>query len=307
VKILVTGGAGFIGSHVVDAYVAQGHEVIVVDDLSNGKRENVTGRAHIVHLDIRDPALGKVFASYRPQVVNHHAAQIDVRRSVQDPAFDAEVNVLGTLRVLEQCRRSGVHRLIFASTGGAIYGEPKYLPMDENHPIAPLAPYGASKFAAEQFLRLGALTEGMTCVVLRYANVYGPRQDPLGEAGVVAIFTAAMLQGQTPTIYGDGTQTRDFVYVGDVAHANLLALDGDPGGPVNIGTGIGTSVNDVFSILAGLTGFRGQPIYASPRAGEIHTCYLDNSRAQQHLGWQPGTDLREGLACTVRAFAAQGP
>lgn len=306
-KILVTGGAGFIGSHVVDAYVAQGHEVIVVDDLSNGKRENVTGRAHFVHLDIRDPALAEVFASYRPQVVNHHAAQIDVRRSVQDPAFDAEVNVLGTLRVLEQCRRSGVHRLIFASTGGAIYGEPKYLPMDENHPIAPLAPYGASKFAAEQFLRLGVLIEGMTCVVLRYANVYGPRQDPLGEAGVVAIFAAAMLQGQTPTIYGDGTQTRDFVYVGDVAHANLLALDRDPGGPVNIGTGIGTSINDVFSILAGLTGFRGQPICALPRAGEIHTCYLDNSRARQHLGWQPGTDLREGLARTVRAFAAQGP
>jgi len=304
VRILVTGGAGFIGSHVADAYVEQGHEVVVVDNLSSGKVENVNRQARLVRLDILDPDLGDVLASFRPEAVNHHAAQIDVRRSVQDPAFDAEVNVVGTLRVLGYCRRSGVRRLIFASTGGAIYGEPKYLPMDENHPIAPLAPYGASKFAAEQFLRLQALTEGLTCVVLRYANVYGPRQDPHGEAGVVAIFAAAMLQGRTPTIYGDGTQTRDFVYVGDVAAANLLALERSPDGPVNIGTGIGTSVNDLCSILAGLAGFTRKPLYAPARAGEVHTCYLDNARARQELGWLPATDLREGLARTVRSFVS---
>jgi len=302
VTILVTGGAGFIGSHVVDAYFEQGHEVVVVDNLSTGRDANLNPRAALYQIDIRDPALAEVFEKHRPEVVNHHAAQIDVRRSVDDPAFDAEVNTVGTLRVLEHCRKAGVRRLIFASTGGAIYGEPQYLPADEDHPIAPLAPYGMSKYAAELFLQLLGKGSGTACVVLRYANVYGPRQDPLGEAGVVAIFAHVMLKGQTPTIFGDGTQVRDFVYVGDVVQANLLALERDPGGPVNIATGMGTSVNDLFAMLAQLAGFREEPVYAAARAGEVHTIYLDNARARERLGWQPTTSLREGLARTLEAF-----
>jgi UDP-glucose 4-epimerase len=305
VKILVTGGAGFIGSHVVDACVEQGHEVVVVDDLSTGRAENLNPRAAFYHMDIRDPALGEVFEKHRPEAVNHHAAQIDVRRSVEDPAFDADVNIVGTLRVLEHCRKTGVRRLIFASTGGAIYGEPQYLPADEDHPIAPLAPYGMSKYAAELFLRLVGKASGIACVVLRYANVYGPRQDPLGEAGVVAIFAHAMLKGQTPTIFGDGTQVRDFVYVGDVVQANVLALVRDPGGPVNIATGAGTSVSDLFAMLAQLAGFRGEPVYAAARAGEVHTIYLDSARARERLGWQPTTSLREGLAGTLEGFVGR--
>jgi len=302
VRILVTGGAGFIGSHVVDAYISMGHEVVVVDDLSTGRAENLNPGVKFFRLDIRDPGLIEVFQSFKPQVVNHHAAQIDVRRSMEDPVFDAEVNIVGTLRVLECSRRFSVGKVVLASTGGAIYGEPKYLPADEDHPVSPMSSYGIGKYAAEHFCRMYSEQRAMSCVVLRYANVYGPRQDPLGEAGVVAIFTNSMLKGKTPTIYGDGTQVRDFVYVDDVARASVLALEHSPSRPINIGTGAGTTVNALYQALADLIGFTVPPVYAAPRPGEVHTMYLDCRRSREELGWQPAVGLTEGLRRTVQSL-----
>ncbi|UCH33032.1 MAG: NAD-dependent epimerase/dehydratase family protein [Armatimonadota bacterium] len=301
-RILVTGGAGFIGSHVVDAYVEAGHEVAVVDDLSSGARQNVNPAAAFHQLSILDPCLEEVFAAHQPQVVNHHAAQIDVRRSVADPAHDIEVNVVGTVRVLERCAAHGVERVIFSSTGGAIYGEPEYLPADESHPVKPLAPYGLDKFAAEQFLRIFQQQGGPKCSILRYANVYGPRQDPHGEAGVIAIFANAMLRGDAPTIFGNGEQTRDFVYVGDVVRANILATEADPPGPVNIGTGRPTSVNDLYALMAALTGFQHAARHAPERPGEVREIYLDCRLAERCLGWSAQVPMDDGLTRVVEHF-----
>ena len=305
-KILVTGGAGFIGSHVVDAYLEAGHEVIVIDNLTAGKRENVSPEARFYEVDLEDlPGLEEVFARERPEVVNHHAAQAAVPRSVEDPPYDARVNVLGMIHLLECCARFDVHKVIYASTGGALYGEPQQIPVPEEHPIRPKSPYGASKYAAEVYLRCYHELYGLPYVTLRYANVYGPRQDPYGEAGVIAIFARALLAGQRPTIFGDGTQTRDFVYVGDVAQANLLA-SGDLPTPtltVNIGTGQETSVNEIFHLLKGLTGFQGEPRYAPPRPGDVYRIALRAARAQELLGWIPQTPLEEGLRRTVESFA----
>jgi UDP-glucose 4-epimerase len=313
-RILVTGGAGFIGSHIVDAYLALGHDVAVVDDLSSGSRDNLNPRATFLHLDILDPRLDDAFAEYRPQVVNHHAAQIDVRRAVADPVRDITVNIIGTVRLLERCAAHGIERLIFASTGGAIYGEPRHLPADETHPIAPLSPYGLDKFAAEHYLRIfrqqnlprAGRAGGPDYAILRYANVYGPRQDPHGEAGVVAIFANAMLRGDPPTVFGDGQQTRDFVYVGDVVRANVLALEAKLPGPVNIGTGRAISVNEIYRSLARAIGFDRPPRYAPARAGEVRDIYLDCALARAHLGWCAEVSLEDGLARTLEFLRARG-
>ena len=304
-KVLVTGGAGFIGSHLVDAYLAAGHEVAVVDDLSSGRREQVDPRAGFHRVDICDARLEAVFAAEKPDLVSHHAAQIDVRKAVADPRLDVGINVLGTINVLEQCARAGVRKVVFASTGGAIYGELETMPADESHPVRPLSPYGIDKHTAEHYLRFYRETRGLDVAALRYANVYGPRQDPHGEAGVVAIFASAMLAGRTPTIYGDGEQVRDFVYVGDVVRANLLAGERETPEPVNVGTGIGASVNDIYRTLAQIIGFTQPALYAEGKAGDVRRSALDAARARQTLGWEPQTSLEEGLRETVAWFRAR--
>jgi len=301
-KILVTGGAGFIGSHIVDGFLAQGAQAVVVDNLSTGKDANLNPQATFHRLDICDPELGDVFERERPDLVSHHAAQIDVRKAVADPAFDARVNLLGTLNVLECAARVKVKKVLFASTGGAIYGEAQYLPADEQHPIQPESPYGIHKHTAEQYLRVFQQTQGLDYAALRYANVYGPRQDPLGEAGVVAIFIHALLAGREATIFGDGEQTRDFVYVGDVVRANLLAADRSTPEPMNIGTGVGTSVNQIYGHLTKLLGIDCPPRYAEARAGEVQHIYLAWERARATLGWQPQMPLEKGLGHTVEFF-----
>jgi len=302
-RILVTGGAGFIGSNVADRYLAEGHEVAVLDNISTGLRENVPAKATFFHSDVRDAAaLKRAFLSFRPEIVNHHAAQIDVRKSVEAPEFDAEVNVLGSLNLFQAAVASGTRKVIYASTGGALYGEGKKLPADEDHPINPESPYGASKHAVEHYLYLYKLTHGLDYTILRYPNVYGPRQNPHGEAGVNAIFIGLLCDGKRPTIFGDGEQVRDYLYVGDVVDANVLALDKGGGEIVNLGWGKGVSVNDIFRALARLLSYGEQPIYAERRAGEVQRIYLDASRAQRVLGWTPKVDFEEGLRRTVEWY-----
>ncbi len=298
----MTGGAGFIGSHVVDRYVADGHSVTVVDDLSTGKREQVNPAAAFHHLGILDPALEAVMAEGRFDVVNHHAAQVDVRKSVADPVRDAEINILGTLRLLELSRRHGVRRFVFISSGGAAYGEQIRFPADEEHPLNPVSPYGVGKVSGEHYCFYYRAVHGLRYVALRYANVYGPRQDPHGEAGVVAIFTGRLLAGQPCVINGDGRQTRDYVYVGDVVEANVAALAEQAEGPFNIGTGIETDVNTLYARLAALTGSRAQPVHGPAKAGEQRRSVLDAARAGRLLGWRPRTTLDEGLRRTVAFF-----
>lgn len=300
-KVLVTGGAGFIGSHVTDAYVDAGFDVVVVDNLSSGRRDYLNPRARFYEMDIRDSDLSGVFEKERPEVVNHHAAQPSVTASVADPGHDADVNILGTLNLLALGKEFGARKFIFASTGGAIYGNPEYIPADEEHPTRPLSPYGIGKMAGEYYARFyGSM--GIVAAILRYANVYGPRQDPHGEAGVVAIFSNAMLAGNPPTIYGDGAQTRDFIYVEDAARANLLATRSDVPDTTNIATGVETTVNDIFRQIAGLTGFHDDPEYAPARAGEVYRIALDNAHARSWLGWTPSIPLEEGLMRTVDWF-----
>jgi UDP-glucose 4-epimerase len=299
-RILVTGGAGFIGSHVADRFVALGHDVAVLDDLSTGLREFVNPRARFYHVDLVDAAaVEKCVAEFRPEVVDHHAAQIDVRISVERPHRDAEVNILGALSLLESCRRNKVRKFIYASTGGALYGEARFLPATEEHPINPESPYGASKHALEHYLYIWRLLHSLDYTVLRYPNVYGPRQNPHGEAGVNAIFIGLMLEGKPPHIFGDGEQIRDYLYVDDVVEANVLALDKGGGEIVNIGTGFGTSVNDIFRTLKKLLDFEGEPIYEAPRPGEIQRITLDAKRAKKVLGWEPKVRFEEGLARTL--------
>ncbi len=301
-KILVTGGAGFIGSHVVDAYIAAGHQVIVVDDLSTGRASNLNPEARFHQLDIRDPAVEELFAAERPEIVNHHAAQVDVRRSVAEPVFDAEVNIVGTVRLLEYAVRYGTRKFIYISSGGAVYGEPVHLPCEEDHPISPLCQYGASKHAVEHYLDLYWTNHGLDYTVLRYGNVYGPRQDPHGEAGVVAIFAGQMLHGRPVIINGSGEQTRDFVYVGDCARANLLALERGSGQIYNLGSGLGTSINQIFDRLKALTGYQREPIHDPPKLGETLHIYLDAARAADELGWTPAVNLDDGLRKTAAYF-----
>ncbi|NTU51582.1 MAG: NAD-dependent epimerase/dehydratase family protein [Candidatus Aminicenantes bacterium] len=305
-KILVTGGAGFIGSHVVDTYIEHGHEVVVVDDLSTGRESNLNPRATFYEMDIRSPQLGEVFERERPQVVNHHAAQMSVRISVAQPLFDAGVNVLGSLNLLECSRRFGIERFIYISSGGAVYGEPVYLPCDENHPVDPICPYGVSKHTVEHYLHLYRVNYGLSFVALRYPNVYGPRQDPRGEAGVVAIFAGRMLGGEPVVIYGDGTQQRDFVYVTDCAQANLLALEPDrEPGIYNLGSGRGTSINEIFEAMAAITGYTNPPQYGPAKLGETYRIWLNSDKARRTLGWAPTLDLEAGLERTIAYFSRE--
>src|SRR5262252_1176976 len=287
-RILVTGGAGFIGSNVVDGFVADGHEVGVLDNLSTGRREFVHPKARFVHADLTDAAaVDACVSELRPEVVDHHAAQIDVRGSVREPQHDARINILGSIALLEACRRHGVRKVIYASTGGAIYGEGRFLPANEDHPVHPEAPYGASKYTVEHYLYIWRLLHGLDFTVLRYPNVYGPRQNPHGEAGVNAIFIGLMLEGKRPRIFGDGNAVRDYLYVSDVVDANVLALDRASGEMLNLGTGIGTSVNDIVRELKAILGFREDAIHDAPRAGEVQRIFLDASRAKRVLGWTP--------------------
>jgi UDP-glucose 4-epimerase len=299
VKFLVTGGAGFIGSHVVDAFVAEGHEVTVIDDLSTGKRENLNPKATFYNMDIRSPEIAEILATEKPSMVCHHAAQMDVRRAVREPQFDASVNVVGSVNVLESARRSGVKKIIYASTGGAVYGEPASLPVDEGHPIAPLSPYGLTKHTFENYLALYGRLYGLAYTVLRYPNVFGPRQDPHGEAGVVAIFIQQMLSGEQPTIFGDGTKTRDYAYIDDVVAANLLAIDAKDD-VYNLGWGREVSDYEIFCAVRDALGVTAEPRFAQKRHGEIDRICLDSRRIYRDLGWRPRVSLEEGVARTVR-------
>jgi UDP-glucose 4-epimerase len=302
-KVLVTGGAGFIGSHVVDTFLANGFQVVIVDDLSTGRASNLNSAAKFYKMDIRDPGLAQVFEMERPDYVSHHAAQMDVRRSIVEPLYDADVNILGSINVIECARGFRVKRFVYISTGGAVYGEPVYLPCDETHPINPICQYGASKHTVEHYLYMYKQNYNLDYVVLRYPNVYGPRQDPHGEAGVVAIFTGQMLDGKQVVINGDGEQERDFVYVGDCARANLLAIQIEgAAGIFNLGYGLGTSVNQIFDALKDITGYAQQPIHGPVKLGETRRIFLDASRAAKELKWMPMVPLSEGLKNTVEYF-----
>lgn len=299
-KILVTGGAGFIGSHVVDLYLQNGYDVVVVDNLSTGCLSNLNPAATFYWADIRSPRIDEIFEKERPDLVNHHAAQVDVRRSVSDPFFDAEVNILGSIKLLECAQRYGVKRFVYISSGGAVYGEPEYLPCDEAHSIKPICQYGASKHIVEHYLHMYHQNYGMEYVVLRYANVYGPRQDPHGEAGVVAIFTGQMLADAEVVINGDGQQQRDFVYVTDCARANLFAIETHNANTIyNIGSGLGTSVNEIFGMLKESSGYERPASYGPPKLGETRRIYLDIANAGRNLDWVPTVGLHEGLLRTV--------
>jgi UDP-glucose 4-epimerase len=304
-KVLVTGGAGFIGSHVVDAYIDQGFDVVVIDDLSTGRITNLNPNAKFYEIDIRNPEVENIFSNEDFDVVNHHAAQMDVRRSVAEPLFDADVNILGSLNLIECARKHQVKRFIYISTGGAVYGEPEYLPCDEAHPINPICQYGVSKHTVEHYLFLYKIIYGLNFTVLRYPNVYGPRQDPRGEAGVVAIFLGQMLSNNQVTINGDGEQRRDYVYVGDCAWANVLATNNENGnGIYNIGSNHGTSVNEIFATLQAVTGNNQKPIFGPAKLGETRHIYLDPNKVQRELGWHPKTDLLDGLRKTAEFVAA---
>lgn len=299
-KILVTGGAGFIGSHVVDLFLEKGFEVVVIDDLSTGRESNINPRAGFYKMDIRSPDVRSIFETERPDYISHHAAQMDVRRSVVQPLFDADVNILGSINLIECAKEFDVKRFIYISTGGAVYGEPEKVPCDERHPINPICQYGASKHTVEHYLFMYHANYGLNYTVLRYPNVYGPRQNPHGEAGVVAIFTGKMLAGEPVTINGDGEQTRDYVYVGDCARANYLAatVDHKPG-IYNLGWGCPTSVNDIFETLTQIVAYPHQAIHGPAKVGETRHIYLDASKIKDDLGWSPTLTLQDGLEKTV--------
>jgi UDP-glucose 4-epimerase len=301
-KVLVTGGAGFIGSHLVDRLVQEGHEVIIVDNLVTGKRRNINRAARFYKQDIQSWRLERVFRNERPNVVMHLAAQMDVRKSVEDPMFDAQVNILGTLNVLQQAVKHGVRKVIFSSSGGAIYGEQEMYPAAESHVTKPLSPYGLSKLCGEQYLSYYQRSSGLQVVSLRYANVYGPRQDPEGEAGVVAIFIQKMLNNEQAVINGNGRQTRDFVFVEDVVEANLAVMGQETQGTYNVGTGVETSINDLFRILVQHTGSTSKEVHGPAKKGEQARSVIDNTRLRHELSWEPKGELSEGLKKTVEYF-----
>jgi UDP-glucose 4-epimerase len=307
VKILVTGGAGFIGSHVVDAYITAGHEVAVLDNMATGRDENVNPEARLYRADVRDLAqVQHAIGDFKPDVVNHHAAQSEVPKSVADPGNDAQVNVVGGLNVLRASVDHSVRKIIFSSTGGALYGEPDIVPNDEDHPIRPLSPYGTSKYAFEQYLATFQRTFGLNYTTLRYANIYGARQDFFAEEGrVVAIFASRMIEGKPLTIDWDGNQSRDMLHVGDVAMANIAALEGGECGTYHISTGVPVTVNDLFRKLALVTEYRMEPRRGPQRKGDVYRIALDNTRAKEQLGWEPRILLEEGLRLTVEYFRDQ--
>ena len=302
-NILVTGGAGFIGSHIVDEYIRLGHRVAILDNLSTGRKRNINPAAKFFECDIRDSSKVKdVFSNEKFDIVNHHAAQMDVRKSVEDPIFDADVNIIGVLTLLECCMRTGVKRVLFASSGGAIYGEHEYFPADELHPTRPISPYGVAKLTTEQYLFYYKAVYGIDSVSLRYANIYGPRQNPHGEAGVVAIFTTKILSGEEPTINGDGKQTRDYVFVGDVVRANVLALNCEGSHVFNIGTEIETDVNQLFHSLKRSTSSSAGEKHGPAKKGEQMRSVLTSAQIENALGWKPSVTLSEGLDRTVEYF-----
>jgi len=301
-RVLVTGGAGFVGSHIVDACLAAGHEVTVIDDLFTGHRHNLNPKCEFHEMDIRDPGLDQLFASHRFEIVSHQAARGNVRASFVDRLIYAEVNVRGGVNLLECCRKHAVRKIVYSSTGGCVYGDPKYLPADESHPLQPRDPYGASKAAFELYLPVYAMNYGLNYTILRYPNVYGPRQDPFGEAGVVAIFVGQMLLGQQPVINGDGEQLRDYVFVSDVVDANLTVLESGDNDVFNVGWGKGTSVNEIFHHLRNLLRSGTAEVHGPPKLGEIRQTYLDASKITSNLGWRPQVPLAKGIELTVQFF-----
>ena len=299
-RTLITCGAGFIGSNVVDRFIADWHDVAIVDNLVTGRRANLNPQARLFEQDITDiAAMRAAFADFRPEVVIHFAAQMDIRKSVADPGYDARNNIIGSLNLIQYAIETGVGKFIYASTGGAVYGEPENLPVDETHPINPISQYGISKHTVEHYLYLYNRLDGLRYTVLRYANVYGPRQNPHGEAGVNAIFAGMMLRGETPTIFGDGTKTRDYVYVGDVVQANVLALTLGDGEIMNIGTGVQTTDQEVYDAVAAAVGFDKHAQLGDERKGEIRHIALDASKARRILGWEPTVPFREGVRRNV--------
>jgi len=304
-NILVTGGAGFIGSSVVDAYLEQGHNVIVVDNLFTGKEKNLNENIVFYNLDICDLSLGKIFKKHNIDIVNHHAAQLDVRKSVENPIFDAQVNIIGSLNLLENSMKYKVKKFIFASSGGVMYGESGEVSPDENIPGKPMSPYGVSKLTVENYLRYYSALYGLKYTVLRYGNVYGPRQDPFGEAGVVAIFSRAMIRDEGVFIYGDGEQLRDYVFVGDVVSASLLSLYKGEGEIINIGTGKTESVNSLFKAMSRITLYRKEPVYKAQRPGELLKSSLNVDKAKRLLSWVAEKQFSKGLEETVRYFRGE--
>lgn len=303
-KIIVTGGAGFIGSHIVDKYIKLGHEVYIIDNLSTGKKENINPKADFYSFDIRDEdKIVSFFEKVKPDLLNHHAAQLDVRKSVADPVYDAEVNIIGLLNLLEAGRKNGLKKVIFASSGGVVYGDAQIIPTAEDYqPLTPVSPYGVAKLASENYLYYYFKACKLPFIALRYGNVYGPRQDPYGEAGVVAIFTEKLLRGEQPIINGDGKQTRDYVFVDDVVSANILSLDSPFIGSVNIGTGIESDVNSIFHLLVKLTGSKALEKHGYPKIGEQRRSVLNIAHAKKLLNWYPKFNLSEGMKKTVDFF-----
>lgn len=301
-KILVTGAAGFIASQIADAFIDEGHEVVILDDLSTGYEKNINPKAKFVKANICDKSLEKLFESEKFDVVNHHAAQMDVRRSVKDPEFDATTNILGTINLLQNCVKFGVKKFMFASTGGAVYGEQDYFPADEKHSQQPKSPYGISKLAVEKYLYFYNSEHKLNYTILRYANIYGPRQNPFGEAGVVAIFSTKLLKGEQPIINGHGKQTRDYVFVGDVVKANLLGLKDEVSDVYNIGTGIETDVNQLFHFINNITRANKEEKHGPTAAGEQLRSVITSDKLFNKFGWRPTTKLEDGLKVTVEFF-----
>mgnify|MGYP001054780153 CR=1 FL=1 len=300
-RVLITGGAGFIGSNIADLCIEKGHQVAILDNLSTGREHNVPKQAVFYNLDLNDD-LNSLFTGFKPEAVIHQAAHASVSVSVREPAFDAKQNVMGSINLLEAMKRHDVKRIVYASSG-ATYGEPKQLPLVEDQAMEPISPYGVSKYVVEHYMRCYAHEFGFRCVALRYANVYGPRQDPFGEAGVVAIFTNKLLNGERPTIFGDGGCTRDYVYVGDVAAANVMSLEQNPEGPypvvMNVSTNMKTSVNELYDLMCKAGNFELKALYGPPRAGDVREALLDNSKIKRTLGWEPKMPLEEGLRRTI--------
>jgi len=301
-RIVITGGAGFIASHIVDAYIERGHEVHILDDFSTGQASNLNAKATVHKVDIADSGTAKLIEQIKPDLLSHHAAQMDVRHSVADPAFDARVNIIGFINLLEASRKAGVKKVIFASSGGAVYGEQKEFPAPESHVTQPASPYGVSKRTGELYLSYYHQAFGMPYIALRYANVYGPRQSAKGEAGVVAIFLSLLLSGKTPVINGDGSQTRDYVYVGDVVAANVAALDSSFIGQINIGTGVETDVVTIFKHLRDAVGSRVEAQHGPAKTGEQRRSCVDARRAAEILAWRPQIALAEGLRRTAVSY-----
>jgi len=300
-RVLVTGGAGFIGSNVVDALVKNGEEVVIIDNLSTGFERNLNSDTKLYRLDIRDKAISNIFEREKPQIVIHLAAQTSVMRSIAEPEFDAEVNISGSLNVLSNCVKFGIRKIVYASSSAA-YGTPEYLPVDEKHPLNPLAPYGVSKHTVEHYLFQHHILYGLSYIALRYANVYGPRQNPRGEGGVVAIFAGKLLRGEQPVIFGVGDKSRDYIYVDDVVHANLQAMKSNKTGIFNIGTGVETYDKTIFDLLAAECHYTDFPEYAPERPGEIKRIFLDNKLAEKTLNWKPRVDLKDGITKTVSFY-----